>query len=346
MESNSAPTRAEVTGIPSPSVPTSKGEPLIIYKTANALFNLLQDSAITKLVVDVRSSAKFSKRSIRNSIHLRLKEKDKEFINEFTVDEVVKLSLEDVKTSTSGKYAWDANLPTVKDCKDWNQRGMLFKNVVLYDEDGQGELVKRLYRLIVGEGRVPGVFILEGGIAKFEKHYPFLISSSDDKTKAVDGAFPSELLPQFLFLGSFDNVKNKKQLQSLGVTHILNMADELENPYGKDEFVYKACGVNDTSKDDIKKYFKDALDFIDEAKKSSAGSKVLVHCAMGISRSSAIAVAWLMKENNWDLQTTIDYVKSHRSCIKPNPGFLEQLKVFEADLKAQREAQTNGAAKS
>jgi protein-tyrosine phosphatase len=64
----------------------------------------------------------------------------------------------------------------------------------------------------------------------------------------------------------------------------------------------------------------------------SPSQKVLVHCAMGISRSSAIVIAWLMKRNNWTLEQAKSAVKSQRSIIKPNEGFVNQLVEFEKEL--------------
>jgi len=304
----------------------------IKYKTAHDLYNLLQDTAITKIIVDVRPVVKFNAKSIRNSIHLNMRGQKSDYIDEFTLEEIVQLKIEDLAALNSTKYSWDDQSCLLKDTRDWLNRGLLFKNVIVYDQDGKGGLVERIYKLLVGEGKVSGVYILKGGIDDFEKDYSFLISSRDQKLRAVDGAFPSEIYHQFLFLGSYENVKNKKMLHSLGITHILNMADELINPHSPGEFVYRACGVNDTSKDDIKKHFNEAIDFIENARSSSPTNKVLVHCAMGISRSSAIVIAWMMKHNSWSFERARDYVKMYRSCIKPNPGFIDQLKIYESEM--------------
>lgn len=36
-----------------------------------------------------------------------------------------------------------------------------------------------------------------------------------------------------------------------------------------------------------------------------------------------------MKKNQWALQSAYEYVKSKRSCIGPNPGFMAQLQLYE-----------------
>ena len=36
-------------------------------------------------------------------------------------------------------------------------------------------------------------------------------------------AYPSTILPQFLYLGSYDNAARSELLKTLGITHILNV---------------------------------------------------------------------------------------------------------------------------
>jgi dual specificity MAP kinase phosphatase len=39
----------------------------------------------------------------------------------------------------------------------------------------------------------------------------------------LDSAFPTEVLPGFLFLGSYDNASRSEVLRTLNITHILNV---------------------------------------------------------------------------------------------------------------------------
>src|SRR5690242_8972505 len=68
---------------------------------------------------------------------------------------------------------------------------------------------------------------------------------------------------------------------------------------------------------------------LDLARAENANNRVLVHCAMGISRSSAIVLAWMMQTNGWSFEKSRDFVKAKRPVIKPNEGFLQQLKEFD-----------------
>ena len=38
-----------------------------------------------------------------------------------------------------------------------------------------------------------------------------------------DSAFPSEILKEFLFLGSYDNASRSELLKTIGISHILNV---------------------------------------------------------------------------------------------------------------------------
>lgn len=57
--------------------------------------------------------------------------------------------------------------------------------------------------------------------------------------------------------------------------------------------------------------------------------KVLIHCAGGLSRSPTFAIAFLMKENKWTFEDTLNFVKKKKPSININYGFLEQLKDYD-----------------
>ena len=47
-------------------------------------------------------------------------------------------------------------------------------------------------------------------------------------------------------------------------------------------------------------------------------TNILVHCQGGVSRSSCIVIAFLMKERGIGREEARDYVKGRRKCIAPN----------------------------
>jgi protein-tyrosine phosphatase len=60
-------------------------------------------------------------------------------------------------------------------------------------------------------------------------------------------------------------------------------------------------------------------------------SRVLVHCAMGMSRSATSVIMFIMKEFLIPLEDAFEFVKTQRDATDPNEGFMLQLKKFEED---------------
>uniref|UniRef100_A0A3Q3JP84 Dual specificity protein phosphatase n=1 Tax=Monopterus albus TaxID=43700 RepID=A0A3Q3JP84_MONAL len=93
-----------------------------------------------------------------------------------------------------------------------------------------------------------------------------------------------EVLPN-LYIGNAV-AQNKKTLNKLGITHVLNAAHSKQGSIGDQGYygntcVYFGIPAEDSDHFDLSQYFKPAADFIHKALK-----KVLVHCIMGMSRSA------------------------------------------------------------
>lgn len=56
---------------------------------------------------------------------------------------------------------------------------------------------------------------------------------------------------------------------------------------------------------------------------------------MGISRSASVVIAYVMKAYNWSLEKAFEFVKKKRNCIRPNPGFVTQLEIYQGILEAR-----------
>ncbi|XP_026044976.1 dual specificity protein phosphatase 13-like isoform X2 [Astatotilapia calliptera] len=106
-----------------------------------------------------------------------------------------------------------------------------------------------------------------------------------------------------LFLGDMFMSHDKFGLYQLGITHVLNAS------HGKlcckAEFIHQGL---------------------------TSGGKVFVHCAVGVSRSAALVLAYLMIHHHLSLLSSIRCVQQKR-WIFPNRGFLRQL--IDLDQKLQ-----------
>ena len=52
-------------------------------------------------------------------------------------------------------------------------------------------------------------------------------------------------------------------------------------------------------------------------------NKVLVHCAMGMSRSATVVIMFIMKLFQCKLDDAFEYVKTQRDATDPNDGFMD-----------------------
>ncbi|BFZ05366.1 hypothetical protein BsWGS_08404 [Bradybaena similaris] len=141
---------------------------------------------------------------------------------------------------------------------------------------------------------------------------------------------PSEIL-DFLYLGSEWNASNLEELQEKGIDYILNVTKEIDN-FFEGRFHYYNVRVSDEDTSDLLKHWDKTYKFISKAR--NQGSKVLVHCKMGVSRSASTVMAFLMKERRWSVEEATRFVKERRSCVNPNAGFMDQLHMYEGILTA------------
>ena len=135
-----------------------------------------------------------------------------------------------------------------------------------------------------------------------------------------------------LYIGAYWPRLNFKRFKKIGITAIVNLMEE--NHYGPRPlgFEYLHRGFPDEWYIPHN-YIKDILEFIDEHIKKG---KVLVHCAMGISRSGGLIVAWLLKENlEWSWNDAFEYVnRSH--LILPAVEIRESILDYFENLEGKR----------
>ena len=138
------------------------------------------------------------------------------------------------------------------------------------------------------------------------------------------------ILPNQLYLTGDTGARNLNQITTLGITHIINVSDTLENYFemiAKPEFKYLKIAIPDSSEITITDYFPLAFDFITDA--FSSGCKVMVHCFAGKSRSASIVIGYLMKTQKIKFEDALKFVAKSRSCVEPNIGFCAQLSKYQ-----------------
>jgi len=76
-------------------------------------------------------------------------------------------------------------------------------------------------------------------------------------------------------------------------------------------------------------HYSQARRFFDEARES--GGRALVHCELGVNRSAALAVAYLVDSERLTLTQAVRQVRIDRPNVLRNDGFRRQLVRFAAD---------------
>ncbi|XP_076007842.1 dual specificity protein phosphatase 13A-like [Genypterus blacodes] len=147
----------------------------------------------------------------------------------------------------------------------------------------------------------------------------------------VDEVWPN------LFIGDMSVANDRYSLWKLGITHVLNAAHGRMHCQGSQDFYgstvdYYGVPADDSPSFDLSPYFLSAAEFIHDTL-DTPGARILVHCAVGVSRSASLVLSYLMIHRHYSLLGAINKIKERR-WIFPNRGFLKQLRALEEGLNA------------
>ncbi|RZC61584.1 hypothetical protein C5167_023345 [Papaver somniferum] len=126
-----------------------------------------------------------------------------------------------------------------------------------------------------------------------------------------------------IYLGSEAVAKNREILRKNGITHVLNCVGFVCPEYFKEDLVYKTLWLQDNPSEDITSILYDVFDYFEEVREQNG--RVLVHCCQGISRSTSLAIAYLMWRDGQSFENAFQLVKAARGVVNPNMGFACQL---------------------
>ncbi|UJR17258.1 hypothetical protein I4U23_004153 [Adineta vaga] len=143
-------------------------------------------------------------------------------------------------------------------------------------------------------------------------------------------ASPSMIIDDFLYHGELKHAMNKTLLTDLNIRHIINVSDCPLDQDIHDHFNVLWINLDDDFIANISQHFETTNDFLNSCK--TKGDMVLVHCQMGISRSSSIVLAYLLKSTHNSLIKAYDYLVERRRFAAPNHSFFLQLIRYERKL--------------
>jgi len=143
---------------------------------------------------------------------------------------------------------------------------------------------------------------------------------------------PTRLLDH-VFIGSQSNAEDLRTLRRLGVTHVLNCAGYKGPRPFPNASPYEGLGIDyyefmaeDSDRYDITRHFPESFRYLDAVKRS--GGTALVHCALGINRSAAVCLAYMMVDRRLPLLAATRIIKDKRRIVLANKTFQRQLVRF------------------
>ncbi|RWS18609.1 dual specificity protein phosphatase 14-like protein, partial [Leptotrombidium deliense] len=117
-------------------------------------------------------------------------------------------------------------------------------------------------------------------------------------------------------------------LEKYRIEQIFDFAKEFE--YKIDSIAHKKFNFEDSKSSDLLSAFDNVSDEIKSL--TSHGHNVVVHCFSGVSRSAAMALAYLMKYERLSLKNAFYKIAEKRAIVRPNNSFFEQLIEYEKRL--------------
>ena len=145
----------------------------------------------------------------------------------------------------------------------------------------------------------------------------------------------STILPEQLYLGNETAAQSEDILQEHRITHVIQIrARDQQEDIAEQELnsrTYLKLFLDDSPSDDIRPLFETCHNFIRNAIEKENGI-VLVHCAMGVSRSATIVIAYLMKHLQINENLALMMVQRVRPLVNPNEGFMKALHDYGKEL--------------
>ncbi|KAM6155855.1 serine/threonine/tyrosine-interacting-like protein 1 [Rhynchocyon petersi] len=174
------------------------------------------------------------------------------------------------------------------------------------------------------------IYILKGGYETFSAMYHFFRTQKiiwmPQELDAFE-PYPVEILPGRLYMGNFSQACNPKMHRDLKVKAHINVSMEAGPFFINDTTNLLHIRVEDSMEANIAPSFRHLCHFIDIH--LELGSVILVFSKMGISRSSAAVMAYLMHRYQQTLKRSWNYVKKCKSNMCPNQAFVHQLLLWE-----------------
>ncbi|EEH08790.1 dual specificity phosphatase [Histoplasma capsulatum G186AR] len=138
----------------------------------------------------------------------------------------------------------------------------------------------------------------------------------------------SKIGDENLYLSGIMALSNESALKKANITHIVSVLRLNPDERRFESFEHLQIPVDDVSDEDLLEYFPTTNAFIKSG--LDGGGGVLIHCAMGKSRSATVCIAYLIHRERGALTPwgALELIRQSRPLCEPNDGFQKQLELY------------------
>jgi protein-tyrosine phosphatase/rhodanese-related sulfurtransferase len=259
------------------------------------------------IIIDARSKASYEKQCIIGSISCPPQDIDHQISHEWLAENVIEATHRD-------KFSWVSIL-----------------RVVIAGDNSEDPWVQLLFELFCRkEFSHPPTYI---SVPTVKRRYPLLIAPEGEKRLSYKFRYPSEMIEDFLWLGSMQSAHSTETIQGLRITHIVDATNHTDSNKFPDVVKYLNVDIDDDESSDLTPFFQPVCKFIDQALEENG--RVLVHCQAGISRSASLVINYMRHHYSWNLRQAYRHAIECRPEIHPNRSFMLQLMAAEAALSEE-----------
>ncbi len=130
-----------------------------------------------------------------------------------------------------------------------------------------------------------------------------------------------------IYLGGVKGLSESEYFKTEKITATLSILKDAPKFVDDENIKHKVIPLDDLYSENIIKYFKECIEFIEN------NGKIFIHCTCGVSRSASIVISYLMWKTHSPFNEVYLFVKKRRPEIDPNNGFRKQLNIFHKLLE-------------
>ena len=205
---------------------------------------------------------------------------------------------------------------------------------------------------------VPFGYMPLSRIGQFVKDDPELWTYKTLERVMVFGDPKATLVVPGLYLGSVYHTYELPYLEYLGIKYIVSAIETKDLPDKLREFasvttigdtatmdaaataessiILRHLDIKDDGSNESTQKLRSVLNLIvDELRQQiENGITCFVHCQYGISRSSTIVAAYLIKYKHYTAENAVEYLRSYRPQVSPKMNFMRLLQEYEKSLSS------------